>query len=119
MGILTGRVKKLLDSSNKTAIALYQQLNAVAMLNAPPRWVRSGLGNPFGVWRKCAMEWMRKVMSRRKNSTKFARLLLSVQSVQRTPKMNQEARKNPIALVNSALVAYADSSPMPWVSRRA
>jgi len=41
-------------------------------------------------------------MSRRKNSEKNAREDLSVQSVQRTPKMHQAIRKNPIALFKSA-----------------
>lgn len=106
---LTGTMKKLFDLSSIPARAFHHAINAVINPKIPAAFVIGALVEPSAPCWKWATVRSRKVMSRKKNSEKKARVDLNVQIRQRVVKMNHPARKYPTALFRSALDSYADA----------
>jgi len=80
------------------ARALYQPAKAANSPKYPPALVIGTLGIPSLSKEKLAIIRRRKVMSRNKNKRKKATVDRRVQINKRVVKMNQPARKKPMAL---------------------
>lgn len=84
----TGMVKKLLDVSAIPARAFHHAINAVIRPKIPAAFWTERLTPPSTVL-KCAIARSKKVMSRKKNRLKNARVDFMVQTKSNVVKINQ------------------------------